>query len=377
MGNLQTAVGTLLISGRSAYCLIGDYLTPQPRSGDGRAYVSPPPTNYSWAVGIPRFQRNRGTSMQDVLEKRFEPYFRLVGEWNLEVLGIYGPGDSILGTLFSIYAGVLKELVSEPLEEMPEPRAAPVCLNKSGKMIATKVYFPIKKSGALYLLPPPTKSSLHDGIEVILDIILGQSATSRPSWWSEVSVPGLDKLQGEARRRKQDIAKLQTEIEAIEANTSRLASFRDLLCEEGTPLEEVVKATLAELGIATERTEPGFPIDLIKGGVAAFEITGVADKIDAHSPKVVQIARFKEASGSGEKVVLIANTHKKTPPAERKGLMDFTPQVSLLLTAQKVCFLTTLDLFNLWVAVKNGRESKERAQLMILETNGRLEVSQG
>ena len=147
--------------------------------------------------------------------------------------------------------------------------------------------------------------------------------------------------------------------------------YRDLLTSNGRRLEKAVQNALLVLGIKTEETEEGFPVDLL-GDNVAIEVTGTAGKIDTKSEKFNQIIRFIEDYRKNEKVILVANTYKRLKPEDRKGKMNFTPAVEDFLESRDVCLLTSQTLFELWKDVKNGDKKKEFTIKKILDTRGEL-----
>ena len=127
---------------------------------------------------------------------------------------------------------------------------------------------------------------------------------------------------------------------------------------------------LKEIGFETQKTKPGFPVDLTGKDLAA-EVTSIVGKVNSDSPKMFQLMQFFEKHRKNEKVVLIANTFKREFPSNRSGKQDFTPQVIGYLQSNEVCAMTCITLFELW---KLAKKDQAKAQKYVLQTNGELRL---
>jgi hypothetical protein len=158
---------------------------------------------------------------------------------------------------------------------------------------------------------------------------------------------------------------------------SEIEGYRDLLSGDGTSLVKIVQQVLSDVQIETTETEPGFPIDLIKEGKVAVEVTGITDKVDSDTDKIFQIIQFKEKYHKGEKIILIANTYKRLVPSEREGKMHFTPEVAEFLRLREVCAMTSVTLFSLWKAVRVNESKISEVKQLVWGTNGVLSLTRG
>jgi hypothetical protein len=143
-----------------------------------------------------------------------------------------------------------------------------------------------------------------------------------------------------------------------------------LLSESGEGLEIIVQKTLADLSIKTERTESGFPTDLISNEVA-IEITGITGCLGVSSEKVNQVGRFKEID-KNKKIILIVNTLMNFSPKQREEKMSFSPEVAKYFEALSVCFMTTMTLFQLWKNVVSGKLEQQTVRTKVLAKVGEL-----
>jgi len=105
---------------------------------------------------------------------------------------------------------------------------------------------------------------------------------------------------------------------------------------------------LANFGIKTELTPPGYVVDLLSKEVAV-EVTCIKGKVDAQTKKINQLSRFIETERTNQKVIFIANTYKELPIIERNGKEHLTQTMNEYLKAVNVCLMTTLTLYRLWL----------------------------
>lgn len=101
-----------------------------------------------------------------------------------------------------------------------------------------------------------------------------------------------------------------------------------------------------------------------------MEITGIKGNIGADSNKIAQIGRFNENFRKHEKIALIVNTYMDKPLNERKGKMNFSPEMRKYLESLSVCYMTTHTLFDLWKDVIHKKKERKHVQEKILSTVG-------
>ena len=124
------------------------------------------------------------------------------------------------------------------------------------------------------------------------------------------------------------------------------------------------------MDIVTERTAPGFPVDLL-GRDVAVEVTSITGTINVSSEKTLQMLRFKEQHRKNEKIVLVANTHKREDPKVREGKMDFSPEVLSIFVAHDICAMTSATLLDIW---KLAKQDKTKARQRILGGTGEVRL---
>ena len=326
---------TLLNTGREIFCILNEILIPSHRSGEPKAFVGKPRTNFDILPGYPKIWKKEGTT-KEVIEKRFEPYMDEVEKWNYELGG---------------------------------PSLIPIAENRSKKLIAATLPF---NAGKIHFLPPPTKCTREEAINILLDIIHQPSKPTHPRWRMQLQIPRMQEVHNKIGAVQNDIKNLNRQLDDLRKEQARLDRFRDLVSPAGTGeyLESIVKDVLLDLGIKTSRAPKGFPVDLLGDGFA-FEVTGVSKGINVSSEKYNQTLRFLEGPRKNEKIVLVANTYKNKRPSERL-VNHFGKEVSKHLENRGVCLMTTLKLYSIWRDVLEGKKDRETAVKLLKETNGEL-----
>jgi len=365
---MKVSIDTVFNTNREIFCIMSKLMIPSPpprRPGEPHFkaimpdYVSP--TNYDWLpTRIEVNSQKMGTSII-IRDHRFDKYFERIDKWNFEVsISPKTTAEFLTSFMYSIY---------------------PIAVNKSQKIIAGsikhvsldgKVMIGHEK-GAVHLLPPPALVPVSQSIELILDQIFGEETKIVQPWRKSIEVPKEKELEKAIENKTKDIKKIQEEISQLRSQIQERDSYRDLLTATGDDLENIVQRVLTEIGIKTEKTEKGFPADLISKEVVV-EITGIKGCVGVASEKVNQTGRFKESYHKGEKIVLIANTYMDLPPKDRKGKSDFSQEVKKYFESLSVCCLTTMTLFQLWKEVVTGKRDQKDIKNKILSKSGELSL---
>jgi hypothetical protein len=356
---LREPVTTVFTTNREIFCILNKVLY-SPVSvfkTDGSTHIY---TSYDWIPVIIRINEKNGISI-NLYDHRFDNYFEFVKSWNYELDLYYG--DNWPDVLRSIFYQI-----------------RPIASNLSRKTIAGSIRgvnpltgqsFDGNERGAIHLLPPTTKCDIFQAIEIILDIIHGEETKKTPLWRKNIEIPQMREPHQKIGEKIKQIQELQQEISELENQIKYWDSYRDLLTETGNNLENIVQRVLADIGIKTERSDLGFPADLISKEFAV-EVTGIRGCVGTASEKVNQTGRFKESYHKGEKITLVANTHMDLSPEARKEKMDFSPEVRKYFESLSVCCLTAMTLFQLWKDVVLKKRNPSDVKKVILMKNGEL-----
>jgi hypothetical protein len=362
--DMNEPIRTVFYTNREIFCIINELIVPTGHlllTAMKPEYISP--TNYDWLpIRIYLNCQKTGTSI-NICDHRFQKYFDYIDRWNIEI-------SISQQTIVDFFASLTHSIY-------------PIAINKSQKNIAGSIkrinlngkVSPGYEKSAIHLLPPLTRASTFQAIELILDLIFGEEVKIVQPWRKSIEVPKEKELEKKIENKFRDLQKKQQEISQLRNQIQEWDSYRDLLTATGNDLETIVQRTLEDISIKTEKTEKGFPADLISKEVAV-EITGIKGCLGVGSEKVNQTGRFKESYHKREKIILIANTYMDLSPKDRKGKLDFSPEVEKYFQSLSVCCLTTITLFELWKEVITGKRDPKDIKEKILTKNRELTLSE-
>ena len=294
------------------------------------------------------------------LDNRFSKYFEFVNKWEFEVAVNYK-----------------SDTLQEWIAQLTFPFFA-IATNKSQRIIAGSLRVkPLLQSqlqnGVIHLLPPPKTGSLFQAVETIIDLILGevQSKVAQP-WRKSVEIPNEKEIGNSIQTKLNEMQKIGDDIKILQQQIQRWNSYRDLLSGTGEELELIVQKTLSDIGINTTKTEKGFCADLVNNEVA-IEVTGIKGGIGLDSNKVIQTNVFiQNFRKDNEKVILIVNTYRDIAPKDRKGKMNFSPEIENYLKSLSISYMTTNSLYELWKDIILGKKKAEQVKEKILATIGEV-----
>lgn len=355
--NMKPEIATLIRTGRSVWCILEKMLIPSPPKTGFKGFVEQPATNWDWCIAWPIVKEVKEGYTVEIKDEEFRPYLSKVKKWNLEIESIYQIGGGP-GGLTAVEA---KGLTLEP-----------IALNKSEKYLGATigpVDLETYGDGSICLLPKPTECDTSEAVDILIDIATGEDKVE-PDWMKNIEIPGIQSLQTEIQERKSRMTDLDKEIAGLVAQSSELEKYRDVFSIHEEPQVQAVKRILKDLDIDSDRTDPGFPVDL-RGNDVAVEVTSVAGKIDASSEVMFQLTRFIDKQRKNEKVILVANTYKRENPDIRRGKENFTQPVLDFLKASGVCAMTSTTLLALW---KFAKKDRQKAKVLLLSTVGELKL---
>lgn len=220
--------------------------------------------------------------------------------------------------------------------------------NSYAKNISVKVYSSYGEDGYVALLPSSDEVSYSDFVAYTLKEVFGLDITvegrSPPSWLSDYRLPGEENIESQIAKRKEEIAELESELDSQ-------TTYKKLLYETDTQLEEVTKRTLREFGFTVEDGIPGKRDGILETNSTDFalEITGTTGGIKLS--KCRQLDEWVEnltveSPGGDISGLLIVNPEMSTPPDERQ--IELEPNVGDYMKRRgDYKILTTLDLYNM------------------------------
>ena len=190
-----------------------------------------------------------------------------------------------------------------------------------------------------------------------------------PAWADGIKVLN---EQDEEIKLEQEINKLRNVKAAIEKRKESIRKIRQkkiLITGRGTPLEEVVKETLQEIGFALHEAEVGRSdvVASYDGTDVVAEIKGVSKSAaEKHAAQLEKWAvQFLEENDHAPKAILFVNGYCNTPLAERTEDV-FPDQMLKYSEGRGHALVTTTQLLCLYSEIKNNPAcAKERIKELL------------
>ena len=104
------------------------------------------------------------------------------------------------------------------------------------------------ESGILYFLPPPTRCTAEQAIDIMVNVLTGgELIESPPQWENKIDMPGLQETRNQIVQKEGEKKTLIKDIETLRGKEDKLIKFRRLLWTKGKPLENIVKEAFVSL----------------------------------------------------------------------------------------------------------------------------------
>lgn len=286
--------------------------------------------NYLWCPLPVKIVNESGTSF--VFEDRaFEDYFKKVKKWTY----YFDVGESYEDAIVGV-----NSLVK----------------NRYGKYLAGRIYLAASRwqYGDFYFLPCPTEISDIDAINFILEKFCGvYQKTPPPEWTKSIEVPGLRNIQINIENNLELITQLSEENDEFKEKESELLSYRELLYETGTPLEDIIRKVFTILGY--EPKPPFYKEEYVIGHekkVGIIECKGNEKSIKRNDFRQLldYLKEYEIDYERNHKGILIGNAWRLKPLEERDRSETpiFPNDVIRIATKQEIALVSTIDLFNVF-----------------------------
>lgn len=206
------------------------------------------------------------------------------------------------------------------------------------------------------------------------------SKTPPPTWVSnkkfsskkEVSIQkNLDENIGKIEKIEQENKKLQSKLQEEQI-------LKDLLYEQGKPLENAVIKALEILGFKAENYDDGeLELDQIITSPEGYRYIG---ECEGKNEKDIDITKFRQLleslnadfdrEGVEEKAfgILFGNAQRLTEPQSR--ILDFTQKCKTGANREKIALVKTADLFNVAQFLKENKDDKFQKECRTAIHNG-------
>lgn len=253
----------LMLSGGEIYCMLAPFLAFGSYLYFPDGSMEPEWSNLKWSPLGFSLTEIRGESMHIEEDVKFEEYLRQVSGWegfinptaNLNYLEERLRGDNKLGEDEEVFW-----------------QSQPLAFNRYGKPLAASLCFGVRQresehaepkikflSDYLHLLPPPSKITREQGIDLLVEEAKGMPAKSvSPGWVEQYRVPGEEALEQRIAESLRRIKSAEREQKRCFRDYRDLQRCKALLYEHGDNLRQALAAVLRRMEFVV-KPFPGAP----------------------------------------------------------------------------------------------------------------------
>jgi len=350
--------------------------------GKGR-YFDTQMTNYWWLPLPLEITSEEGESLT-IKSSKYNRYLGKVKHWNCFVQ--FSREEQSIEWLSNFYN---HKFAISSLE-------IPIALNRYNKHIAAELRYqlhdvkedlsgyiskfktvetPVKISGPLIFLPLPTEISDHDSINIILEDFFNIiQKTQPPEWVEALSIPKVENFKKEIETRELEIRKIELEITEYKTKIEDVKSYTQLTYETGTPLEEICKSVIIELGgtiLPSEISEEEFIVEF-EGQRAVVEIKGNTGSIKLTDLRQLgdYLTSYEIANnGARIKGFLIGNSNRLLPLEERESKVDPANVINFA-TIRGISLVNTAELYRAYLAMLEGKTTGQHILKQMFSKTG-------
>jgi len=233
----------------------------------------------------------------------------------------------------------------------------------------------IRLSGPLTILQAPDKTeSAESAIKTLLSHYGIHIKSKAPTWTNDFKVPGEEAVGREIKQLEEDKIKTEEKITCKEAEKEEITRYKELLFEDGDELRDIVWDTLGQIGFKVNRHDEHKEDGSIQEGedVAVLEIKGREKSLTTGDVRQLDDWITDNTLREGEEPIgiLIGNHYRLKKPENRDE--PFPPDVLRYVKAnsRKLSLITTLQLFELFCMVKNGKLDADTVRKEIISNKG-------
>jgi len=222
-------------------------------------------------------------------------------------------------------------------------------------------------SGRIIFLPPPTRVSVEQAIDLIVNSLTGaELIESPPAWESTIELPGLEDIENKIKEKEEEKTRILEEIKTLSEKKNALIRFRRLLWTKGRPLENAVRDAFKLLGfheirkIREENLEDWviefkhvkdyeYGVFEVKG---ADQRTSLADLTQCNKWVEDYMLENKKAKG-----IFVTNQYRLENPSKNLKKREEFPKNEIEYAIKRdICILPTHEIFNVVIAKLKGEK---------------------
>lgn len=198
-----------------------------------------------------------------------------------------------------------------------------------------------------------------------------------PEWTDNFHILNESDVIEETKQVERQIEELEKKLSEKQENLEQIVNYKRLLTETGTPLENIVKQVLCELGFELCPVQEKRTDIIAKYGATdiVVEIKGVSKSAaEKHAAQLEKwAAEFLEKHDHQAKALLIVNGYN-TMPLDKRTEEVFPEQMLKYCKSREQALITTAQLLCLFIEVKKNPDCKEERIQELLSTMADIHV---
>jgi hypothetical protein len=260
-------------------------------------------------------------------------------------------------------------------------------VNVSGQTIGIAIRFylldakqtELHKTGILVFLPPSTKITSSDAIEVLVNSLIGQNIKEEPpDWIKRINLPHVAELDQQISEKLKIIEEANKEIKQLEIDKTEIENHKELLWVNDKPLENAVRDAFLLLGFGEIR--PGRSKELEDLVIdfktskefvhGVFEVKGREKKTSMADMNQCDkwVKEYFVTENKNVKGIFVPSQFRRTETEDSKMRLKFEPNEIEFAKRFNLCVLPTVELFKAVVHVLKGNQlPREEIERKILE----------
>ena len=236
-----------------------------------------------------------------------------------------------------------------------------------------------ENSGCITFLQPPNKSeSVEAAIKTLLTNYGIHIDTKAPKWVSKIKVPREDDKDREIEQLITEKQSIEKDITKGKEEKKNLTRFKKLLYESDDELVHIVWDTLEEIGFKVNRYDEHKEDGCIKEGstVAILEVKGKGKTAARSDLRELDdwIKEYLEHEGREPLGLFIINHRRFVEPSKRDSPFPDDVKKYIKRSSSNISAMTSLQLFDIYCKVKDGRIKPKDIRKKIIENRGILKI---
>jgi hypothetical protein len=385
LARMRAQLFDLLMSRGEVYCILAPFLAFGSYVDYADGNLEPEWSNLNWSPIAFSLTEIRGETVQIESDVKFEEYLRQVAGWDCYLNATAGLGY--------IEERLRRDGKLRPNDELFW-QSIPLALNRYGKPLAASLCFGVRQadtasaaggegkirfiSDFLHLLPPPTKRTLEEGIDLLVEEAKGLPArTLTPEWAELYHVPGEEQLEARIEDANRRIRAAEREQRKFFQIYRELQRTKSLLYEHGDNLRRAVADVLERMQFAVRPypVEPALLVVETRWGPLLVDAGGRSGPAEMEDLQLLlRYAVFaQEEDGRIWKGILVFNHYRLDDPSSERPAA-FPAEVVVRAREMRLGLLTSEGLYASFCQVSRGSVLREELEERLFRKAGLIHL---